>query len=260
MKFSMGDSGSHNSLLVIVAMDIEEQAIVDVLGSFEERVVNAELAVHAKVFVKNGKQLILAKSGIGIANASSTTALILSQSRVDGVLLFGVAGAITEQLAIGDLVVATSVIQHDSLYSGENGFELMAPGCLFVTAALSEIESPIFKMDQAFRDWFRSEFVGHGKTHFEGALLSGSEFVGSGHRKRELAQQHPGALAVEMESAGIAVVTKKAKVPFCVLKTIADRLNPDESVFHDFNLFVKSASENAADVIRILWENWTQSK
>jgi nucleoside phosphorylase len=94
----------------------------------------------------------------------------------------------------------------------------------------------------------------------EGALLSGSEFVGSGARKTELALLHPGALAVEMEAAGIAVVTKKAKLPFCVVKTIADRLNPDHSVFHDFNLFVKSASENAANVVKILWAHWTNEQ
>jgi adenosylhomocysteine nucleosidase len=259
MKFTMGENLTHHCLLVIVAMDVEEAAVIEALGAFESWRVSEALNLTAKIFRKGHRSLVLARSGIGLANAAATTALILEKRPVDGIILFGVAGAITENLQIGDLVVATSIIQHDSLFSGEQGFELMAPGCLFVTAALREVESPIFKTDGFFRDWLRTEFAGR-LSYFEGAMISGSEFVGSGTRKAELSARHPGSLAVEMEAAGIAVIAKKAGLPFGVLKTIADRLNPDHSVFHDFNAFVKSASDHAARVIQVLWENWSNEK
>jgi adenosylhomocysteine nucleosidase len=254
----MGNLQPITCVLAIVAMQVEEQAVVQMLGPYSEWKVSPSLGIEAKVFEKNGRTLILARSGIGIANAAATTALIVDKRHVDGVILFGVAGGITKELDIGDLVIATSVIQHDSLFSGENGFELMAPGFPFVTAALAEIESPIAKMDQMFRDWLRLHLQNLGSIKYvEGGLVSGSEFVGSGARKNELAMLHPGSVAVEMEAAGMAVITAKAKLPFAVIKTIADRLNPDESVFNDFNLFVHRASENAAGIIKILWEDWT---
>lgn len=261
MKFRMGKTESPICLLAIVAMQVEEKAVVDVLGAFEPWAVSSKLGIHAKVFQKNGRTLILARSGIGIANAAATAALILEKRHLDGVLLFGVAGAITQELAIGDLVLATSIVQHDSVFSGENGPELMAPGFPFVTAALAEIESPVCQTDAAFRDWLRPRLMANANvTFFEGTLLSGSEFVGSGSRKLELSLLHPGAVAVEMEAAGIAVITNKSQKPFAVIKTIADRLNPDDSVFSDFNIFVRKASENAAQVIKILWEHWVDEK
>ena len=64
------------------------------------------------------------------------------------------------------------------------------------------------------------------------------------------------ALAVEMEAAGVALVAEQLKIPFVALKTIADRLNPDNSIFNDFNQFLASASQNAGQVIQIVWNRW----
>lgn len=261
MKFKMGKKTNIRRLLAIVAMDVEEKSILNALGPYEVVAISRPLGINAKVFKRNGKELILVKSGIGPVNAGLTTALIADKFDLDGVLLFGVAGAITSDLEIGHLVVATRVVQHDSIYSGEAGVQLMAPGEPFVSVNENERDNPVFETDPEFRNWLTKTLHNMPEIKFsEGTLLSGSEFVGSGLRKREIAANQPDALAVEMEAAGIAVVVRKLNLPFAALKTVADRLNPDESVSTDYNQFVHSAAENAGQIMHMVWEIWAREK
>lgn len=258
MKFRMGQSSSIKRLLAVVAMSVEEEAILKTLGAYEEITISNSLGIKAKVFRKNGKELILVTSGIGPVNAGLTTALVADKFQLDGVLLFGVAGAVKPGLEIGQLVVATEVIQHDSVYSSDSGDQLMAPGAPYVSVDPKERNNPIFKTDPIFREWLSKGLQAYPKVKFsEGTLLSGSEFVGSAARKIEIAALRHNSLAVEMEAAGIAVVVRRLGLPFAVLKTVADRLNPDESISSDYNQFIQGAAENAGDIMDVVWRSWT---
>ncbi len=55
-----------------------------------------------------------------------------------------------------------------------------------------------------------------------------------------------------MESAAVALVAKKIGLPFAVIKTIADRLNPDGSISSDYNRFLKHAAGTASQVISLI--------
>lgn len=258
VKFQMGNNENITRLLAIVAMDVEEQAILKVLGQYEELTISENLGIKVKIFSHNGKELWLAKCGIGLVNAGIITAIILDQVQIDGVILFGVAGALTSNLMIGDLVIATNVIQHDSVFSGDDGEELMAPGKPYVSVPQKDRKNPFYKTDAGFRNWIKQESQTISEFKYvEGAVLSGSEFVGSAERKLQLARKVTGAIAVEMESAAIAQVTNEFGVPFAVLKTIADRLNANKSISNDYNQFIGRASANAAQVMGLIWRSWT---
>src|SRR5699024_10340336 len=61
----------------------------------------------------NGKNIVLIQSGIGKVNASIITALMLERYDIDYVINTGVAGAMGENLKVTDMVVSTSVADHD---------------------------------------------------------------------------------------------------------------------------------------------------
>ena len=61
----------------------------------------------------NNQELIIAYSKIGKVNSALTAATMIEKFGIDIMLFSGVAGAINEELKIGDLIIATKLAQHD---------------------------------------------------------------------------------------------------------------------------------------------------
>jgi adenosylhomocysteine nucleosidase len=243
------DAG-YRSILVVAAMDEEERALVEVFGedALEARFTSRHLGVAYRTGVRGGRRWHFVRSGIGAVNAALSVAFVCESEKPDAILLLGVGGALHENLAIGDLVLSTAVLQHDSFASLDGGDVRMRAGSLLFTGKpADEVEH---RSDAALRAWIREAL---GKTAYrDGAVLSGAEFVGTPDRKREIARLHPEALLVEMEACGVAQVAERLSVPFVVAKTVADRLRPDGSVEQDFRKCLQSAARNAANVLKSL--------
>lgn len=253
----IGENRGHGRALALVAMKVEEDAILGKLGHYCDVEISRRFELVAKAFRRNGRELLLVNCGIGLVNAGAITALCCEKFGVDGVLLFGVAGAISQELEIGDLVIASQIIQHDSYFSGESGNEMMAPGAPYVSISPELRQSPYFETDETFNRNIALALAGSTIRYKQGNIISGSEFVGSALSKVALASRFPNALAVEMEASGIAVVARRLCIPFSVLKTVADRLNPDRSISMDYNRFLKSAAGNVGEVIQRAWNAWS---
>lgn len=254
MPFTMGEKSRIRRLLVITAMEVEEQAVLKVLPIFDEIQISEALKIRAKIFRDENKELVLVNSGIGLVNAGVVTALVTDRLKIDGILLLGVAGALKNHLKIGEIVLAHTILQHDSFYSGESETLQMAPGAPFVSVEPEQRQNPKFPTDPSFRKWLKSVMR---DRIIEGTVLSGSEFVGSPDRKKALGQLEAGSLAVEMEGAGVALVAKRLSIPLAVVKTVADRLNPDNTIYCDYNQFIQSACGNAAEVVDLIWSQWS---
>lgn len=93
------------------------------------------------------------------------------------------------------------------------------------------------------------------KIH-HGTILSGSEFVGTAQRKNEISRIDERAYAVEMEAAGVGQIASKLKTPLMVVKTVADRLNPDNSISSDYLKFSKSAADTASTIVDLIIAEW----
>ena len=63
--------------------------------------------------IHNNITCILVESGIGKVNAARTTQILIDNMKVDYIFNIGVAGGIDETLHVGDVVVGTSLVQHD---------------------------------------------------------------------------------------------------------------------------------------------------
>lgn len=245
-------------LLVIAAMDVEAKSIYSRLADFSEITIHPVLGLKASRSVIGDHEIYVIQSGVGLVNAALTTSYAIDKTRPNAILLLGVAGAIKKGLEIGDVVIADKIIQHDAIYSGENGDELMAPGELHLSVAPDERVSPPIKTDVDYTGWMANRLVGIDAKVRRGTILSGSEFVGTSQRKHEISKIDEHAFAVEMEAAGVGQIATKLKTPLIVVKTVADRLNPDGSISSDYLRFSKSAADTAATVIDLIIDEWLE--
>jgi adenosylhomocysteine nucleosidase len=151
-------------------------------------------------------EIALAASGIGMrrAAASAQRAFDLIHE-IDLVILTGVAGALADHLAIGDLVLA------DRLLTRESDGAAAAPS-LDVAQHHLALVSPA--LDAARINYAR------------GAILTVKYPLATANEKR-FAGQHSGAIAVDMETAVIASAAAARGIPFVAMRTIMDTVEHD---------------------------------
>lgn len=234
--------------LFLAAMEEEERAILDRLGDRKchEWVASERGRVRGLQFILPEAQLIVVRTGIGVANAALAVALACERERPEAIVLLGVGGALRPELSIGELVVARSIFQHDSLSTLDAGDFRKRSGEIVLSVTDARRARPHVPADLALHDWIRSEFP----ASRSGTLVSGNEFVARVGRKRALSELARDALLVDMEGAGVALAARRYRVPFVAAKTVADRLAPDgHGIEHDFARCLKKASAHAAEVV-----------
>ena len=87
---------------------------IEPLLSYMKDIKSFELANNIYYEAKyKGLDLIIAYSKIGKVFASLTASVMIEHFKAQKLLFSGVAGAISKDLKIGDLIVATKLCQHD---------------------------------------------------------------------------------------------------------------------------------------------------
>lgn len=145
------------------------------------------------------------------------------------VICAGGAGALVDRVGIGDVVIATEIVEHDY----QNRFnQRPLPKFEIAEAAISVLQRAVLR-PLSF------------KAHF-GTVASGDEDVIEPERRRFL-QQSTGALAVAWEGAGGARACAFSNVPFVEIRGVTDAANHSASADYDENL--ELAMGNVAEVI-----------
>jgi nucleoside phosphorylase len=73
---------------------------------------------------RKGEKIYIVRTGAGIMNAAMTTQALLARHKVDRVISIGVAGNLSEQWAVGDVLIATEVVSHQEGKETPAGFEV----------------------------------------------------------------------------------------------------------------------------------------
>lgn len=153
-----------------------------------------------------GVPVLLAESGIGMRRARVTARRLFERERgIDLALLTGVAGALAAPLAIGDLVLADRVMAR-----GDDGFR-----------PEMTIETPPEHFARA-----AAALAAAGLAYTRGAILTSRLAIATAVEKR-LAGAQSGAIAVDMETAAIAIEAEERGVPFIAMRTIMDTVDHD---------------------------------
>lgn len=206
---------------VIAAMDDELAAVVAEVRAHEV----VELA--GRKFYRGayaGEPVVCVVSRIGKVAAAATTAILLARFAPRALVMTGLAGGIDPRVAVGDVVVADAVIQHD-----------LDARPLFPQYEVPGSGLARFATDRALADRLASAALG-GARVWRGLVATGDQFFGSAERAAALRAALPDALCVEMEGAAIAQVAHEHGVPFALARTISDTASHDAHL--DFAAFL----------------------
>lgn len=197
-----------------------------------------------------GKKCIVSLSRIGKVASSVTAAVMIERFGVDRMIVTGVAGGLTDEVKIGDIVVATSSVQHDmDCRPIFPQFEIPLLDIVTFTSDSKMVESA-FKSCSTFIQEELSDFVSKEElqalqiqqpTVHKGLLVSGDQFIGTMPQYEKIRTELPEAIFVEMEGAAVAQVCYEYKVPLVVVRSISDKANAIAHI--DFNRYIENVAK-----------------
>jgi adenosylhomocysteine nucleosidase len=191
-----------------------------------------------------GTEVVAVFSRWGKVAAAATATHLISSCAATRIVFSGVAGAVSPDLGIGDVVVGSALLQHD----------------MDATPLYPRYEVPLIGKARFTPDaGMRAELLTAARTfladdlplsvpatqleHFRirapravtGVIASGDKFFASAEDLALLRRRLPDAACVEMEGAAVAQVCEEYGVPFGIVRTISD--SADENAVHDFPRF-----------------------
>ena len=98
-------------MLAVVGAMQEEIDLLEQASTITERQTRAGVEVLRGQF--RGVDLVLARCGIGKVNATICTQMLIDHYPLDKMIFSGVAGGLLPNMQVGDLVIASHVIQYD---------------------------------------------------------------------------------------------------------------------------------------------------
>ena len=212
---------------IIVAEEKELLEVKKIMNNLSEK------NIYEKTFYIGNieeKEVVLVKSSVGKVNSARVTQILIDNFNIELVINVGTAGSVDNSLEIGDVVVATELVQHD--------FDVTPFG-----RKLGEIENigESVTVDNELLKLF------DGIDIKKGIIASGDKFIVSREEKDNIRTTFD-ALAIEMEGASVAQVCYLDKIPFLVIRSITDKLDGSSKV--DFEKFLESSSKNAAIILK----------
>ena len=184
-----------------------------------------------------GKKVVLCKCGIGKVNAAVCCQTMLLSWPVKLVINSGVAGALREPLEIGDICVATDLVQHD-----------------VDTTAVGDPVGFVSTVNQTYfrcAEWAVSGIIKAAQT-IDGVrviparIASGDQFVHEQGVKDRIVRLFD-ASAVEMEGGAIAQVCFINGVDCAVIRAISDSSSGKHHM--EYQEFMPMAAKTSADVV-----------
>ena len=174
----------------------------------------------------------VAGCGVGKVNAALAVAALVHTGATEA-LFTGVAGGVAPGLAVGDLVVATDLVQHDvdvTALGYPRGQLVAEPFAWTADPALTA------EVTQAAR----AAVAGSGSRVHAGRIASGDQFIADPERARGLHTDF-GAWCAEMEGAAFAQACADYGLPFAVVRALSD--TADGTAPEDFVAFLARAAE-----------------
>lgn len=206
----------------------------------------------------HGQRCVVVLARIGKVAAAATTVTLIREFKVDEIIFTGLAGAVSRDVKVGDVVVAACLLQHDIDASplfppyevpllGRSRFNADAVLSERLAGCMLEFLEHDFAADVSAAT--REQFALDAPAIHRGTIISGDQFVGDAARVQGLRSALPDALCVEMEGAAVAQICHEYSLPFAVLRTISD--SADDSASVDFNAFLEQVARvYSAGVLR----------
>jgi len=239
------------------------EEIAALLGDMTE-VERRELAGREVLLGKlYGRPVAMIESGIGKVASAMTATLLLDGLKCRAIVMSGVAGGIDPNLAIGDLVVAQRLVQHDYGRVQAEGFTPFQPGIPpfgpgrpdygfeLPKDLVARVHKALdgYKLPALPRELFGGEAPLRAPIIKIGTIVSGDQFINDENVRQRLQHQFH-AHAVEMEGAAVAQVAKAFGVPAIVIRSLSDLAGAESHL--DFGRFLNAVAPVSAKLVEHL--------
>lgn len=220
---------------IIGAMEIEVAALK------EKMTVESILERASMKFYKGtlyGKKLVVVQCGVGKVHAAVCTQILADEFQVTAVINTGIAGSLSNDINIGDIVISTDAVHHDFTIEGLGYKKGVVPG----------FQDPAFKADE---NLIESACVACKKVNpdiqvFRGRIATGDQFVADRDTKSAIVGDFA-ASCTEMEGCAIAQTAVLNHIPFVIVRAISDKA--DNSSVMDYPTFEKQAAEHSVKLV-----------
>jgi len=202
-----------------------------------------ELSKAGSVFyegILEGLPVVIVQCGVGKVNAAMCAQVLCDLFDVTHIVNTGIAGSLSAELDIGDLVVSRDAMYHD-VDAVHFGYPYGKVPGMDVIAFPADDAMVNYAFDAA-------EAVNPGHTKI-GRVASGDQFVAVKELKEKIIG-HTNGLCTEMEGAAIAQTAYRNGIPFVILRAISDKA--DDSAEMDYPTFERIAAHRCAEVTRKL--------
>jgi len=245
---------------------------VGVLGAMTEEVDALASAMHVdRTSTVGGRDYlegslatcptVLTFSRWGKVASASTVTTLLDRFNVDAIVFVGVAGGIQPQIRVGDVVIGSSLAQHDM-----DARPLFPRGEVPLLGVTEFASSPdLVELARLACHEFMSQLGGDTQLVaslrelgilspqlHSGLIVSGDSFIADAAHASRVRGVFSQALCVEMEGAAVAQVCFERRCPFVVVRVVSD--NADETAHVDFSKFVSTVATRYSSgiVMRLL--------
>jgi len=183
-----------------------------------------------------GQNVVAVFSRWGKVAAATTVANLILEFNVDRIVFTGVAGAVSPDLHVGDIVIAQRLFQHDMdarplmrrfeiPLTGKTSYEIPQQNVEIMSRAVHNF----LKNDKDFRKILSEQSILHPKL-LVGDIASGDLFISSTAMKNALLKNLPSVVCAEMEGAAVAQVCDDYGVPLVVVRVISDSADEEAHV------------------------------
>lgn len=220
----------------ICALDVEVEGIKNLMT-------DPKINTVARITYYSGtvgeKEIVCCECGIGKVNAAIATQIMIDLYHPAAIVNSGVAGSLSRDIAIGDIVISTDCVQHDM-----DGTEM---GDRLGEIQFNDEKRIDLPADKRIVETLQKACADLPDTHvFLGRIASGDVFVASHDRRQRIADIF-GALACEMEGGAVGHTCYRNGVPYAVLRCISDDFNQNELM--DYMQFRSIAAEKSIHAI-----------
>lgn len=164
-----------------------------------------------------GAEIVLAQCGIGKVNATICTQMLIDHFQPSALVFSGVAGGLLPNMQVGDVVIASHLIQYDMDLTafGRRHGEVPGQDNRMVESDPGLVQKAATAFDAAF------PAAQTGPSLMLGTVVSGDRFIQDPETLRWL-QREFSALATEMEGAAVGYTCGLNDVPFVIIRALSD--------------------------------------
>ncbi len=207
------------------AMPEEMDKIIDAINNKEIIERGSRIYYRGNLF---GQEVVAVFSRWGKVAAATTATNMILEFKVDRIVFTGVAGAISPELNVGDIVIGQRLFQHDMdarplmrrfeiPLTGKTSFESIHQN----VETMSQAVHNFLKKNKDFRKILNEQNIVNPKMLI-GDIASGDLFISSTTMKLALSKNLPSVLCAEMEGAAVAQVCDDYGIPLVVVRVISD--------------------------------------